>query len=81
MFLAEFSFDGTTELADELLIEAESEADARQFAESHATTLGLKLFSLEIATQQQIWMYQVMRKFISLPSRYGQKNAAEVGRS
>lgn len=68
MFLAEFSFNGTAELADELLIQATSELDARRFAEDHASTLGLDLFSFAPATQQQIWLYQTLRKFIHLES-------------
>lgn len=66
MFLAEFSFNGTAELADELLIQATSELDARRFAEEHASTLDLDLFSFAPATQQQIWLYQTLRKFIRL---------------
>lgn len=66
MFVAEFSFQETTELADDLLIQAESLPEARRFAESHAQALGLKLFALEPATQDQIRFYRVMQKFVCL---------------
>ena len=66
MFVAEFSFQETTELADDLLIQAQSLPEAREFAENHAQILGLKLFALEPATKQQIRLYQVMQKFICL---------------
>jgi len=81
MFLAEFSFNGTAELADELLIEANSEVDARQYAEKHAHTLGLDLFAFGPATQQQIWLYRVLRKFASLKAAQEQKGLAESRRS
>ncbi|MBD1914023.1 MULTISPECIES: hypothetical protein [unclassified Leptolyngbya] len=77
MFLAEFSFNGTAELADELLIQATSELDARRFAEEHASTLGLDLFSFASATQQQIWLYQTLHKFIRLESSQEETKSAE----
>jgi len=66
VFVAEFSFHEKPELADEMLIQAKSLPQAREFAENHAQTLGIKLFALEPATQDQIRLYRVMQKFICL---------------
>jgi len=66
MFLAEFAFAGTTELADELLIQSSSEGDARSFAETYAEQLGLELFAFALASDQQIRLYSVMRKRVTL---------------
>jgi hypothetical protein len=45
MYLAEFTFPGTLELVNDLFIEG-SEAEALEFAQDHATSWGVELFSL-----------------------------------
>ncbi len=54
MYLAEFAFCGTKELADELLIQAYSETAAKQFAQQYAQHWGIELFSLTLADQQRL---------------------------
>lgn len=71
MFVAEFSFKETTELADDLLIQANSFPEAKRFAENHARTLGLNLFALKPATQEQIFLYSTIYKFICLETVEG----------
>ena len=43
MYLAEFAFPGTSELVNDLLIEA-SEVEAREFAQHHAASGALSYF-------------------------------------
>lgn len=50
MYLAEFTFPGTLELVSDLYI-AGSEAEALQFAQDHAISWGVELFSLIEVTQ------------------------------
>lgn len=71
MFVAEFSFQETTELADDLLIQAKSLPEAKKFAEDHARALGLNLFALKPATQEQVFLYCTMHKFICLETAEG----------
>lgn len=52
MYLAEFSFLGTTELANELLIQATSEAIAHAIAQVYATNWGIELYSLTALPEQ-----------------------------
>lgn len=50
MYLAEFAYPGTLELVNDLLIEG-SEADALEFAQDHADSWGIELFSLVEVTE------------------------------
>jgi hypothetical protein len=65
MYLAEFAFPGTSELVNDLLIEA-SEVEAREFAQHHAAIWGVELFSLMQANEDQVRLYRLMRKTITL---------------
>jgi len=65
MYLAEFTYPGTSELVSDLLIEA-PEAVARDFALQHASIWGLDLFSLARATQEQVQFHQSMQDFATL---------------
>lgn len=59
MYLAEFAFTGTKELADELLIQAPTEAKAKHFANEYAKNWGIELFSIAPASQQKLRLYTV----------------------
>lgn len=65
MYLAEFAYPGTSELADDLLIEA-PEDEARDFALHHASLWGVELFSLKQATENQVKLYRLMHRAITL---------------
>lgn len=65
MYLAEFAYPGTSELVNDLLIEA-SEVEAREFAQHHALQWDVELFSLMQATEQQVQLYRLMGKAITL---------------
>lgn len=67
MYLAEFSFAGTAELAAELLIRAPSEVNAKDFAQHYAHNWGIELFSFAPATEQQVRLYGRTGKTIDLP--------------
>jgi hypothetical protein len=54
MYLAEFAFCGTKELADELLIQTASESAAKQFAQEYAQHWGIELFALTPADKQRL---------------------------
>ena len=54
VYIAEFSLVGTMELADEILICAESEQDAQLFARHYASNWGIDLHSLRVATDRYI---------------------------
>lgn len=66
IYMAEFAFTNTQELAEELLIQSSSETQARKFAEDYAANLGVVLFRMMPATEQQVRLYQRMGKFIVL---------------
>lgn len=66
MYLAEFSFTGTAELATELLILAPSELNAKDFAQQYAHNWGIELFSFAPATEQQVHLYSRIGKTITL---------------
>jgi hypothetical protein len=53
MYLAEFSFPGTTELVNELFIKAASEAIAHTVAQVYAAHWGIELYSLTALSEQQ----------------------------
>lgn len=65
-YLAEFAIVDTQELAEELLIQAPSEPKARKFAEDYALNLGIDLFMMMPATQEQIRLYRLMGKSVLL---------------
>lgn len=65
MYLAEFAYPGTVELANDVLIAA-SEEQAREFALEHALAWGVELFSLRQATEYQVQLYHQMRKVVTL---------------
>ncbi len=65
MYLAEFTYPGTFQLVNDLLIDA-SEAEAREFAQYHAMSWGVEVFSLVKASEQQIDLYRRMRKVVTL---------------
>ena len=54
VYLAEFSVVGTMELAEEILICAESEKDAQVFARHYASNWGIDFHSLRVATNRYI---------------------------
>ena len=62
MYLAEFTYPGTSELVNDLLIEA-PESAARNFALQHASLWGLDLFSLASATEQQVSLHRSLQPF------------------
>ncbi|GEM_PF-1394577 len=65
-YLAEFAIVDTQELAEELLIQATSETKAKKFAEDYALNLGIDLFMMMPATEQQIRLYRIMGKSVLL---------------
>jgi hypothetical protein len=66
MYLAEFAFSGTTELASELLIQSSCEVKAKDFAQKYASNWGIELFALTPASEQQARRYQLMGKVVAL---------------
>jgi len=66
VYLAEFAYLGTTELADELLIQAESAKQATRFAREYAAHWGIDLFSITQATQQQVRLYRLLGRSVLL---------------
>lgn len=66
MYLAEFTFPGTTELVNELLIQAASEAIATQFAQEYASHWQVELFALTQATEQQKRLCCLMGNTVSI---------------
>jgi hypothetical protein len=65
-YLVEFALTGTPELANELLIYAPSEAQAQEFAQKYGAQWGLEVFSLVVATEEQIRMYSLMGKTVTI---------------
>lgn len=68
MFLAEFAFQNTAELVNELLIQASSERDARSFAQEYASNWGLDLFAFTLLDEHKAQVYQRMGKAVTLHS-------------
>ncbi|GAB4457898.1 MAG: hypothetical protein OHK0037_01000 [Elainellaceae cyanobacterium] len=66
MYLAEFSYPDTAELADELLIQAESDKQAKRFAKEYAAHWGIELFSITHATKQQVRLYRLLGRSVLL---------------
>ncbi|BAU43123.1 hypothetical protein [Leptolyngbya sp. O-77] len=66
VYLAEFAYLGTTELADELLIQAESAKQARRFAKEYAAHWGIELFAITQATKQQVRLYRLLGRSVLL---------------
>ena len=66
MYLAEFSFPGTTELVNDLLIQAPSEVVAKSFAQEYAAHWEMELFSLSPITEQQIGFYHLRSKTVAV---------------
>jgi hypothetical protein len=66
VYLAEFAYSGTAELADELLIQAESAKQARRFAKEYAAHWGIELFSITQATKQQVRLYRLLGRSVLL---------------
>ncbi|MGG6297231.1 hypothetical protein ACQ4M4_22795 [Leptolyngbya sp. AN02str] len=64
MYIVEFSFAGSHYLADDLLIQAPTEDQAKDYALQHAQKLGLKLHSILPASEQQICLYQQTGKTV-----------------
>jgi hypothetical protein len=54
MYLAEFTFPGTTELANHLLIQASSEQLAEAFAQKYAAHWEMELFSLTLLSEIEL---------------------------
>ena len=67
MYLAEFAFPGTTELANDLLLQTSSEGEAKLFAQNYAAHWGIELFSLTPASERQVRQYFLLGKTIALP--------------
>lgn len=65
MYLAEFTYPGTSELVNDLLIQA-SESAARDFALQHALIWGLDLFSLVRASEQQVQLHRSLQPLATL---------------
>lgn len=65
MYLAEFTYPGTSQLVNDLLIEA-SEVEAQEFAQHHAASWGIELFSLVKVSEQQVDFYRQMHKVVTL---------------
>ncbi|WP_448598374.1 hypothetical protein, partial [Thermoleptolyngbya sp.] len=61
-----FAYLGTAELADELLIQAESAKQARRFAKEYAAHWGIELFSITQATKQQVHLYKLLGRSVLL---------------
>lgn len=70
IYFAEFAAIGTMELADEILISAESKADARSFALRYASNWGIDLYSLSIARKEYL---KTIRHHHSLPQASTQR--------
>jgi hypothetical protein len=66
MYLAEFAFPGTTELASDLLLQTPFEDAAKDFARNYASNWGMELFCLTPATEQQVRLYSLMGKAVVL---------------
>jgi hypothetical protein len=66
MYLAEFAFPGTTELASELLLQTPFEDAAKDFARKYASNWGMELFCLTRATEKQVRLYSLMGKAVAL---------------
>ncbi|MFQ3618161.1 MAG: hypothetical protein SNJ57_00870 [Cyanobacteriota bacterium] len=66
VYLAEFAYLDTTELADELLIQSESAERARRFAQEYAAHWGIELFSITPATKQQVRLYRLLGRSVLL---------------
>ncbi len=66
MYLAEFTFVGTAELANDLLIQAPSELAARGFAETYALRWGMHVFSITLVNERQAQQYQRIGKSVVL---------------
>ena len=66
MYFAEFSLPGTTELINELLIQATSEAIATQFAQEYASHWEVELFALTYPTKQQMRLCCLMGNTVKL---------------
>jgi hypothetical protein len=64
MYLAEFAIKGTSELANELLIQAPSEMDAQTYAQKYAFHWGMDLFSVTPVTEQQVRSFHLMHKSV-----------------
>jgi hypothetical protein len=60
MYFAEFAFTGTKHLADELLIQAKSRAEAEYFAQAHARNWGIELFSLGPVSEAKLRFYHLL---------------------
>jgi hypothetical protein len=60
MYLAEFAVAGTTELADELLINATSEDKAKIYAQEYASHWGVELFSCMPITEKQVRSFHLL---------------------
>lgn len=68
MYLAEFAFPGTTELANELLLQTSSEGEAKTFAEAYAQNWGMELFALTPVSDRQMRQYLRLGKVVAIES-------------
>jgi hypothetical protein len=66
MYVAEFAFPGTTELASDLLLKTPCEGTAKHFAQQYASNWGVELFALTPATERQARQYHLMGKAVPL---------------
>jgi hypothetical protein len=66
IYFAEFAYSDTLELAGELLIYADSDGQAKDFAHAHAAHWGIHLMSFAIATELQIRHATLLNKVVVL---------------
>jgi hypothetical protein len=73
MYLAEFTFPGTTELVSDLLLKTSLEGAAKDFALKYASNWGIELFALTLATEQQERFYQILGKAVLLEPKFSKR--------
>jgi hypothetical protein len=66
MYLAEFAVAGTTELANELLINAASEDKAKIYAQEYASHWEVELFSLMPITEKQVRSFHLLGRSLTV---------------
>jgi hypothetical protein len=64
MYLAEFVLKGTSELTNELLIQAPSEIEAKDYAQKYAFHWGMDLFSITPVSEQQVRSCRLISKSV-----------------
>lgn len=79
IYRAEFAFRDTTDLASELIINAQSADDAQTVAENHARNWGLELFSIRPTTQHQCWPISSSQEWLTDGLRVQSSSALACG--